>query len=176
MPLIHVCSLDRLHKTVRETGARDVLTVIKNIGQVATPMGVEAERHLKLDFADIWQPMAGEVMANAEHVAEILSFIRRWERVSPLVVHCYAGVSRSTASAYLSACALRPDISESEWAERIRLASPTATPNIHIVRLADQILERDGRMVRAIERIGRGEDCFEGVPFSLDIGPPGDAA
>lgn len=172
MPRIHVCSLDRLHATVCETGARDVLTVIKNIDQVKTPAGIESGRHLKLDFSDIWQPVPGEVMANAGHVGEILHFIRRWNRASPLVVHCYAGVSRSTASAYLAACALRPEISEREWAERLRQASPTATPNIHIVRLADGLLERDGRMVHAIERIGRGEDCFEGIPFSLDIGPP----
>jgi predicted protein tyrosine phosphatase len=173
MPRIHVCSLDRLHATVRETGARDVLTVIKNIDQVITPQGVDEGRHLKLDFADIWQPTAGEVMANADHVTEILGFIRRWDRASPLVVHCYAGVSRSTASAFIAACALRPDTSEAEWAARIRLVSPTATPNIHIVRLGDAILERGGRMVKAIERIGRGEDCYEGVPFALDIGPPG---
>lgn len=172
MPRIHVCSLDRLHATVRETGARDVLTVIKNIDQVITPQGVEETRHLKLDFSDIWQPTAGEVMANADHVERILGFIHRWDRISPLVVHCYAGVSRSTASAFIAACALRPDTSETEWASRIRLVSPTATPNIHIVRLGDAILGRDGRMVKAIERIGRGEDCFEGVPFSLDIGPP----
>jgi len=173
MPRIHVCSLDRLHATVRETGARDVLTVIKNIDQVITPQGVDETRHLKLDFSDIWQPTAGEVMANADHVERILGFIRRWDRASPLVVHCYAGVSRSTASAFIAACALRPDTSEADWANLIRLASPTATPNIHIVRLGDAILGRDGRMVKAVERIGRGEDCFEGVPFSLDIGPPG---
>lgn len=172
MPRIHVCSLDRLHTTVRETGARDVLTVIKNIGQVETPMGVAPMRHLKLDFSDIWHPTAGEVMANTEHVAHILSFIRDWNRQTPLVVHCYAGVSRSTASAYIAACALRPEKSEIYWAEQIRISSPTATPNIHIVRLGDTLLGRDGRMVRAIENIGRGEDCFEGVPFSLDIGPP----
>ena len=133
-------------------------------------MGVEPERHLKLDFADIWQPSPGEVMANEEHVADMLRFIRDWDRTNPLVVHCYAGVSRSTASAFLAACALRPETSEADWATRIRQASPTATPNIHIVRLADRILDRGGRMVRAVERIGRGEDCFEGVPFSLEIG------
>ncbi|CAN1491807.1 COG5350 Predicted protein tyrosine phosphatase [Rhabdaerophilaceae bacterium] len=170
MPCIHVCSLQRLHRTVTETGARDVLTVIKNIGQVATPAGIAPHRHLKLDFADIWHPTPGEVMANEAHVAEILAFVGRWDRLNPLVIHCYAGVSRSTASAFLAACALRPEVSEIHWAEQIRLASPTATPNIHIVRLADGLLERGGRMVKAVERIGRGEDCFAGVPFSLTIG------
>jgi predicted protein tyrosine phosphatase len=54
---------------------------------------------------------------------------------------------------------------------RLRQVSPTATPNIHIVGLGDRLLGRGGRMVRAIEAIGRGEDCYEGVPFSLEIGP-----
>lgn len=173
MPRIHVCSLDRLPHMVRETGARDVLTVIKNIGQVVTPDGVTDGRHLKLDFADIWQPTPGEVMANEAHVTELLDFVHAWERTSPLVIHCYAGVSRSTASAFLAACALRPDTPEADWARRIRAASPTATPNIHIVRLGDRLLGRGGRMVEAVEAIGRGEDCFEGVPFALDIGPRG---
>lgn len=171
MPRIHVCSLERLHRTVAETGARDVLTVIKNIGQVRTPENVEAARHLRLDFADIWQPTEGEVMANEAHVEDILAFITRWERTHPLVIHCYAGVSRSTASAFIAACALRPETSEEEWAMRLRQVSPTATPNIHIVSLGDRLLGRGGRMVRAIETIGRGSDCFEGLPFSLEIGP-----
>jgi predicted protein tyrosine phosphatase len=171
MPRIHVCSLERLPRMVQETGARDVLTVIKNIGQVDTPEGVAPARHLKLDFADIWQPTPGEVMANEAHVHELLTFVQSWERASPLVIHCYAGVSRSTASAFLTACALRPDTPEAIWAQRIRAASPTATPNIHIVRLGDRLLGRGGRMVEAVEAIGRGEDCYEGVPFSLEIGP-----
>jgi predicted protein tyrosine phosphatase len=170
MPFIHVCSLEKLHRTVRDTGARDVLTVIKNVDQVERPREVEPQRHLKLDFADIWQPKPGEVMANAGHIRSMLTFIRQWERSRPMVIHCYAGVSRSTASAFLAACALRPDIEEREWARRIRASSPTATPNIHIVQLADEALGRAGRMVRAIEAIGRGEDCYEGVPFSLEIG------
>jgi predicted protein tyrosine phosphatase len=147
-----------------------VLTVIKNVDQVERPREVDPARHLKLDFADIWQPKAGEVMANAKHIEAILSFAKNWDRVRPMVIHCYAGVSRSTASAFLAACALRPDVAEREWAARIRAASPTATPNIHIVQLADDALRRSGRMVRAIEAIGRGEDCYEGIPFSLEIG------
>lgn len=171
MPRIHVCSLDRLHRTVAETGARDVLTVIKNIGQVETPEGVEQTRHLKLEFADIWRPTEGEVMANEAHIEEMLGFMTRWDRAAPMVIHCYAGVSRSTASAFIAACALRPETSETEWAQRLRQVSPTATPNIHIVSLGDRLLGRRGRMIEAIETIGRGEDCYEGVPFSLEIGP-----
>lgn len=173
MPRIHVCSLRRLPQTVEETGARDVVTLIKNIAQVATPHPVVRERHLALDFADIVVPTEGQVMANETHVSDLLRFVRRWDRVAPLVVHCYAGVSRSTAGAFITACALRPDQPEEAWAAAIRAQSPTATPNLHLVTLADRLLARRGRMIAAIEAIGRGEDCFEGVPFALDIGPAG---
>lgn len=148
-----------------------MLTVMKNVAQVRTPPQIEPDRHLKLDFSDIIRPEPGEVMASEEHIEALLAFARNWDRLDPMVVHCYAGVSRSTASAFIIACVLRPDISEKIWAMRLRAASPTATPNLHLVGLADTVLGRRGRMVAAIEGIGRGEDCFEGIPFSLEIGP-----
>ncbi len=54
-------------------------------------------------------------------------------------------------------------------ARAIRAASPTATPNARLVALADQALERGGRMTAAIVEIGRGEECFEGTPFTLEL-------
>lgn len=170
MPRIHVCSLKRLPDTVLETGARDVVTLIKNIAQVATPAPVVRERHLALDFADIIAPREGEVLATENHIEQLLGFVTRWDRTAPLIIHCYAGVSRSTAGAFISACALRPDESEAAWAVAIRQASPTATPNAHLVAMADRLLDRKGRMIAAIEAIGRGADCFEGIPFALDVG------
>jgi predicted protein tyrosine phosphatase len=44
-----------------------------------------------------------------------------------------------------------------------------ATPNIRIVSLADRLLGRDGRMVAAIETIGRGCLAEEAAPFRLDL-------
>jgi predicted protein tyrosine phosphatase len=86
-----------------------------------------------------------------------------------LVIHCHAGVSRSTAAAFIIACALAPSRRESEIADAIRQASHTATPNRRMVAIADAILKRNGRMSAAIERIGRGSDCYEGVPFVLEL-------
>jgi predicted protein tyrosine phosphatase len=85
------------------------------------------------------------------------------------VVHCWAGISRSTAAAFVVACTLNPERDERDIAWAIRRASPTATPNLRIVTLADEILEREGRMVAAIEAIGRGQVAGEGVPFRLDL-------
>jgi predicted protein tyrosine phosphatase len=37
------------------------------------------------------------------------------------------------------------------------------------VTIADRLLRRDGRMIRAIEAIGVGDAATEGHPFRLEI-------
>ena len=167
--MIHVCSLARLHETVEETGALHVVSLIGGEASVERPRAILAENHLWLRLHDISSPLDGYVMPDERHIADLLSFVRRWDRSAPLIVHCYAGISRSTASAFASVCALNPHRSEDSIAQALRLASPTATPNIRIVSLADRLLGRDGRMVAAIETIGRGVLATEGMPFRLDL-------
>lgn len=167
--MIHVCSLARLHDTVAETRARHVVTLIKDISLVRRPESVVAENHLLLDMDDIVTEIAGYVPPNAGHVGQLLDFVARWKREAPIVVHCYAGISRSTAGAFITACALNPGRDEMTIARTIRDASPTAIPNMRLVMLADTALGRNGRMVEAVRAIGPGLSAFEGVPFRLDL-------
>lgn len=169
MPRIHVCSLRLIDETVRETGARSLVTLI-NVGTpVGRPTTIEEDRHLFIGVSDIVEPMDGHIHPAEEHVQRLLEFARDWDRQEPVIVHCYAGVSRSTAAAFIIACAVAPERSEVEIARKIRESSPTATPNRRLVAVADAMLGREGRMVAAIEGIGRGEDCYEGVPFALEL-------
>jgi predicted protein tyrosine phosphatase len=167
--MIHVCSLARLHDTVRETGARHVVTLIKDISLVHRPATIPAENHLLLDMDDINDPIDGYVAPAEEHVGELLAFVRSWDREAPLVMHCYAGISRSTAGAFVTACALNPRRDEMAIAWALRDASPTAMPNMRIVSLADRMLSRDGRMVMAIRAIGPGMAAYQSEPFRLDL-------
>jgi len=167
--MIHVCPLSRLHETVEEHGARHVVSLIGDEARLERPSGIAPENHLWLRLHDISSPLDGYIMPGQEHVAELIGFVRGWDRRAPLVVHCFAGISRSTASAYAAVCALNPQRDEDDIAQALRQASPTATPNIRIVSLADQILGRDGRMVAAIETIGRGALATEAAPFQLEL-------
>jgi predicted protein tyrosine phosphatase len=167
--MIHVCSLVRLHATVEETGARHVVSLMKDVELVRRPPAIANGNHLLLRMDDISAPLDGYTAPAEEHIAELLAFVRGWDRAAPMVMHCYAGVSRSTAGAFVSACALNPKRAEAAIAGDIRRLSPTATPNIRIVAIADRMLGRNGRMVAAIEAIGRGIDCYEGHPFRLDL-------
>jgi len=167
--MIHVCSLARLHDTVRETGARHVVTLIKDISLVHRPAAIRAENHLLLDMDDINDPIDGYVAPAEEHVGELLAFVRAWDREAPLVMHCYAGISRSTAGAFVAACALNPQRDEGTIARAIRDASPTAMPNIRIVMLADRLLARNGRMVTAVRTMGPGVMAYASEPFRLAL-------
>jgi predicted protein tyrosine phosphatase len=69
----------------------------------------------------------------------------------------------------MAACALNPHRDESAIARQIRIASPSAFPNRLIVTLADRVLGRDGRMVRALDEMGPGNMSIEGRPFRVDI-------
>jgi predicted protein tyrosine phosphatase len=169
MPRLHVCSLSRVAETVRATGARSLVTLINLDTMVSRPAEIDAERHLFIGMSDIIEPLDGHILPAEKHVLQLIEFAKAWDRNEPLVIHCHAGVSRSTAAAFIIACALAPSRRESEIAEAIRRASHTATPNRRMVAIADAMLKRNGRMVAAIERIGRGSDCYEGVPFVLEI-------
>lgn len=169
MPQIHVCPLSKIPATVSATGARSLITLINYGTPVARPSEIAAARHLHVPVSDIVVALDGHILPAETHVAEILDFVRGWDRAEPLLIHCYAGVSRSTAAAFIAACALAPERPEVEIAQAIRAASPTATPNSLLVEVADRMLARDGRMVAAVAAIGRGEECMEGVPFALEL-------
>jgi predicted protein tyrosine phosphatase len=169
MPTLHVCSLARLHDTVRDTGASHLVTLVTAGTLVERPAAIAADRHLFVAVSDIVEPLEGHVLPGQEHVEQLLPFVRAWDREKPLVFHCWAGISRSTAAAYITACALRPEHCERALAEALRAASPCATPNRRLVALADSILGRQGRMVDAVDRIGRGAEACEGTPFTLRL-------
>jgi predicted protein tyrosine phosphatase len=120
-----------------------------------------------LTFNDINAPAEGMVSPAAQDAERLVEFVKSWDRKAPMVIHCWAGISRSTASAFAALCILREGESEMALASELRRASPSATPNRLITTLVDEHLGRHGRMVKAVESIGRGQDAFEGTPFEL---------
>jgi predicted protein tyrosine phosphatase len=166
---IHVCSLSRVGEVVERTGAGHLLSLLAAGTEMVRPPLIPPQNHLHLAMHDIAEAQDGMTPPGEAHVRSLLDFGRSWDRARPLVVHCYAGISRSTASAYIIAAALAPERDEEELARTLRSLSPSATPNPRLVAVADMLLERNGRMVEAIRGIGRGADAFEGVPFELRV-------
>lgn len=169
MPSLHVCPLSRLHDTTAACGASHVVSLVTGGTPVARPAAIRPEHHLVIGFSDIVSPLDGHVLPATEHVETLLAFVRTWPRERPFLLHCWAGISRSTAAAYIAACALGPNGSEAAIARSLRAASPSATPNALLVSLADDLLGRSGRMTDAVRAIGRGSEAMEGTPFMLQL-------
>jgi len=169
MPRLHVCSLPLIEAQVAVTGARSLVTLINPGTPVTRPAAIAEERHLNIGMADIVEPQAGQILPQSHHLDAFLSFVEAWDRREPLLIHCYAGISRSTASAFIAVCHLSPHRDEHEIALALRAASPTASPNPRFIALADHRLNRAGRMSAAIAAIGRGEEALEGAPFELAL-------
>ena len=165
---VHVCSLRLVPDVISRTGAKHLVSAINLETMLTTPEGLLADNHLRLGINDICEPMNGCVHPTETHVGELVRFARLWNHAGPLVVHCYAGISRSSASAFITLCALNPEAPEEGIARRLRAASPIAQPNRLMVALADDVLGRRGRMVDAVNKIGQGQMAMEGVPFYLE--------
>lgn len=169
---LYICSLAAIPDVAARTGASHMLTVISSGSDVKRPASIAAENHLYLEFNDITAPAQGLVPPSPAHVERILEFGRAWDQKAPMIVHCWAGVSRSTAAAYILSHALTPGSDPHDLALLLRSRAPWATPNGRMVGFADDILGAGGQMKEAIKAIGRGAMAYEGKPFALPVGGP----
>jgi predicted protein tyrosine phosphatase len=114
------------------------------------PAGYDAfARKLRLLIADVLT----DVGATDQ---DVLRIIRLAETLGSnggrVLIHCEAGVSRSTATALIMyGCWLGPG-REREAMARVLAQRPVAVPNRRMVEIADRLLERGGRLVEALGR------------------------
>src|ERR1043165_200951 len=89
-------------------------------------------------------------------VAEVERLIRTAqslaERSGRVVIHCQAGISRSTAAATIFYAVLLGEGREDEAIARVLAAREVAIPNRRMIRIAEELLGRDGRLIAAVQR------------------------
>jgi predicted protein tyrosine phosphatase len=86
----------------------------------------------------------------------LLDFSRQFTMTDKILIHCRAGVSRSTALAYAVVCQHSQPGQEAEAFAYIRQIRPQLFPNRLVVKMADRILKRKGRLIAAAKI-----DCWE---------------
>jgi predicted protein tyrosine phosphatase len=169
--MIHASSLGGLATLAASLKSFDLLTLLSP-GSVGSHdwRSLAPARHLQLSFHDIAEPAPDLIAPDDATMRAIVDF-GRGIADRDILVHCWAGISRSSAAAYVIACDRNPGY-ESAIADELRSRSPVVTPNRLMVALADRQLDRGGRMIEAIARIGRGADAFEGAPYRLPLDWP----
>ena len=122
-------------------------------GDDPLPQGYEnVVRKLRLLIADV----VSEEGATEEDVQRIIQLAEELQSENgKVLIHCEAGVSRSTAAALIMYACWLGQGREQEAMERVIAQRPYAIPNRRMVRLADSLLQLDGRLVQA-----RDDLCF----------------
>jgi predicted protein tyrosine phosphatase len=166
--MIHVTSLNALAAVTARLQNYDLLTLLSPGHPETDWSGYACNRHVRLAFHDVVEPMPGLTLPDHDMMQAVLDFGREHEPQRALLIHCWAGISRSSAAAFAIACDRNPGF-ERDIANELRRRAPFVTPNRLMVRLADEVLGREGRMIAAIEKIGRGVEAREGEPYQLPL-------
>ncbi|WP_434615318.1 tyrosine phosphatase family protein [Azospirillum sp. B2RO_4] len=135
----------------------------------------EHER-LELRFHDIIEPTRGQIAPERSDVERILAFGRDLlaEPVDcrHLLVHCHAGVSRSTAALTMILAQARPDLPAADAVGTVVAIRAQTWPNLRMIEFADDILGRNGDLIAAVRQRHRklGKQRPELVQFMIDNG------
>jgi predicted protein tyrosine phosphatase len=157
---ITVCGIEELsgHRDANVSHVLSILDPEWPVPEAFDTFGEHAK--LELRFHDIIDVRDADMIApQQEHVAELLTFGRGLLDEPPadahLLVHCHAGVSRSTASIALILAQSLPDVSAGRIFEEVLRIRPQAWPNLRILELGDAQLDRRGELVAAAAGIYR---------------------
>jgi predicted protein tyrosine phosphatase len=149
---IATCGVDNLDQ-YSATDVSHVLSILDpGTRQPAALSDFAVHCRLELRFHDIIEPQWGKVLPDAHHLEQILAFGRRViaaGSTAHLLVHCYAGESRSTAASALCLAQAYPIRTGYEILGEVVRRCPRAWPNLRILELGDEALGRQGELIAA---------------------------
>jgi predicted protein tyrosine phosphatase len=146
----HICGVEEL----RDAPLRDADRVVSILdpGSPDPPELQDLDKPvLALRFDDALHSEAGNVIPAEEHIRALLAFDARAGADERLVIHCAAGISRSTAALAILLSARYPDC-EDEIFSAIRAIRSRAWPNARMVEIGDRLLDRRGALTSALRR------------------------
>ena len=174
--MIYVCNLMEMAEHAQALKASHLVSLVSPDEQPATPACIAIERHHRVGIHDISEPLDGHILPAPEHVEALIDFVRAWRPdEAPLLIHCVAGISRSMAAALITLVVKAPG-RELEAARHVRSAAAHAYPNRRMIRLADELLGCEGRLVAGTRSDGSGQPPAvrsPGRPAAAALSPRG---
>ncbi|RAU22963.1 protein-tyrosine-phosphatase [Paramagnetospirillum kuznetsovii] len=109
-------------------------------------------KRTRWDFHDIVNTQDGQQHPTEHNVRAILDYgtALQDEPVNHLLIHCFMGISRSTATAVILMAQANPG-REAEAFEHLRDIRPYSWPNSRMIAMADSLLDRKGALVAAMK-------------------------
>lgn len=155
---ITVCGIEELAGHC-STGASHVLSILDPDHPVPEAFGTFGEhRKLEVRFHDIIDDTPGQLLPQPEHVERILALGRDLlaePAAAHLLVHCHAGISRSTASMALILAQALPEQPADVILKLVHDLREKAWPNLRLIEIGDAMLGRRGTLVEATHALHR---------------------
>ena len=104
MPMVLVTPLSAVEDSIRRYRPSHMITLLAPEHMIDTPEGFKPEHHLRLGIHDVAEAWESDCPPAAQHVRTLIEFGRSWTADAPMLVHCWAGVSRSMATAFVLLC------------------------------------------------------------------------
>jgi predicted protein tyrosine phosphatase len=144
----HICGLDELHAAPLAAATR-VVSILDS--SAATPPELSSLRAdvLTLRFDDVLASAGGYRPPESDDIERLLAFDRDHRAGDTLVIHCTAGISRSTAAFAILIAQQEPGAEAAAFAQ-LRAIRPKAWPNSLMIALADELLGAQGKLVREL--------------------------
>ena len=152
-PSIQICSL-RIAKETDHSTYEGVITIEDSL--VDKPLRIDQGDCLQLvlSFDDITSPKNDWVLPNKKHIQSALNFADEL-RGDSLLIHCHAGISRSSGIALaIIAKGLGPGKEKQAFIELEKI-NPNCAPNALLVWFIDEILDRGGALYKMAKSMVR---------------------
>jgi predicted protein tyrosine phosphatase len=167
--MIYICNLAEMPGHVGRLKPTRLVSLQAPHEQPPTPQEIGKGCHLKVSVNDISQPLAGHILPEGSHIGPLIDFIGAWDpEEGPLLVHCFAGISRSTAAAMI-ALAVKAPGRVPELGHHLRHHAPHALPNRRMIEVADRMLDLDGRLIAAHQAMAPPTLAYSGPLTELPL-------
>ena len=153
MPEFTVCGKSEVKKTAKRFQATHLITMLDVGDRVFRPPRIPAANHFAIYFDDEEDPTKLHAPTR-EHAEAILAFGRRLPEDARVVVHCFAGACRSTASALALWLQANGTDKLEEGVAWLKADRPRACPNMLLAKYYDDILGMSGQLIRVCDEIG----------------------
>jgi predicted protein tyrosine phosphatase len=158
--LLTICGLEELGQHSARAVTHVLSIVDPDCPDPEAFQAYDSHHRTILRFHDVIEPSDGYVMPEMGHVEAVLTFgesLKRGaaarEEAGHLLVHCHAGISRSTAAMAMLLAQVYPGEDEDRIFDRLTGIRPQAWPNSRMIGFADQLLARNGRLNAALGRL-----------------------
>ncbi len=148
---ITVCGIGELDGHA-STGISHVLSILDPVAPVPEAFGSFGEHaKLELRFDDVIEDTPGMKPPQADDVGQILAFgrdlLREPHPQAHLLVHCHAGISRSTAAMTLLIAQALPNQDAATVLAAVHAIREKAWPNLRLIEIGDRMLGRSGTLI-----------------------------